>query len=324
MDINHIVFILNKYFFLFSIKMDPIRNLCIVRDSFQKEKHIVSSIPVYEHVEIKSPRSYRKSMNNDDNHQKDIEKINENKLALRVADPFVQIRHSILKYRSSFILANIDTLYNFSLQEDGYIKPQVINMNYKYAVLDGDVGSVQYLQYRMPASTGFTYCSQDTREKICYPNKQFLNIAETEEGVEDYILGLEPEGVDLVVTHKLDKKILLSAVRVCKLGATFIVRVDDFRDDLLYILTLYFKKCSLIKPFLDNLNEKYAYFICEYYIGNSLDIADILDVSDKTQISESFKSYQTNYSLSLNNLKRQLEKDTMYNMHKCAAILNLE
>ena len=181
-----------------------------------------------------------------------------------MADPFVQMSHSILKYRSSFILADIDTLYNFSLQEDGYLKPQVINMNYKYAVLDGDIGSVQYLQYRLPASTGFTHCL-DPQTNLCFLNKQFLNIAESQNSLPDYILGLEPEGVDLVVSHKLDRETVSSALKVSKLGATFIVRTENIPEALLYTLSLYFKKCSLLKPFLENLNENYNYFICEVY-----------------------------------------------------------
>ena len=49
-----------------------------------------------------------------------------------------------------------------------------------------------------------------------------------------------------------------------------------------------------------------------------------MEILDSNKIQHSFKNYVKNYSQTLMNIKRELKKDTMYNIHKCKAILNLE
>lgn len=291
--------------------MDPLRNLCIVRDSFTEKN--INKIPKYTEKLIGSPRAIRKSLLKDKS--KTLKFHNEIQIPIDIAHPYLKI-NSFLKKHSSLILANIDTHFNFSRQEDGYILPQVINMKFKYAILDSDKGFLEYLQYRLPASTGFTNCINiQESDKI---TTQFLNqnCAKT---LSNYILDIYPEGVNLVVSNKvLDKDVLLEALKMCAINATFITKINtDTPIEYMYSLNMWFKSVTLIKPFLEDLNSNNSYLIAENFTGNSLDSEIIMNVP------YSFYKYVQNYYNTVKMLKNSLPENTKYNMYKCKAILNL-
>jgi len=288
--------------------MDPLRDLCKIKDSFtSSDISTVSNIPVYSEIKVGSPRALRKSL-----YPGTKKYIKKDQTFSDIKDPFLQI-DSFFKKRSSLVLADIDTIFNFSLQEDGYIKPQVINEDYNYAILDSDIGFLEYLQYRLPASSGFINCI-DNYNKI---SKQFLNV-NCDEDLTNYILKILPEGVNLVLSNTFDKDKLIQGIKVCSKKGLFIARfVDETPINYLYALTLYFSKFYLFKPFLENLNEDYSYFIAEDFIGD-IDIVDF----DNINVPSSFIEYIDNYNISLNNLKKSINGDT-YNMYKCKALMNI-
>jgi hypothetical protein len=296
--------------------MDPIRDFCEIKDTFNdNNKKLENNIPKYSENIIGSPRAFRKKLfNGKKNEMKQNIEQQEYRISEKESDPFQNI-NAFLKDRSSLVLANLDTLYNFSKQEDGYILPQVINPDYKYAILDKNKGFLKYLEYRLPAAIGFIDCLENSNV--------FLN-ANCTNGLKSYVLDISPEGVDLVVSNIFDKEILLDAIQICKVNGTFIARIslDETKSEYLYSLSLVFKDISVVKPFLENLNENYSYIVCENFLGNSLDVVN-LDF-EKINIPESFIDYLENYYNSLKDLKKKLHDNILkYNMYKCKAVMNI-
>ena len=243
--------------------MDPLRDLCEIKDSFSFSNKIENKIEKYKSNNIGSPRAFRKNLFEGKKEKIDF---NIDDIILPEEESYPKV-DSFLKDRSSLILADLDTLYNFSKQEYGYIKPQVINPDYKYAILDKNKGFLEYLEYRLPASVGFIDCLEN--------NNVFLN-ANCTNGLKKYVLDISPEGVDLVISNIFDEKILIDAIEMCKVDGTVILRFDlNTKIEYLYSLSLVFKEISIIKPFLENLNENYSYIVCENYIGNSLDVVNL-------------------------------------------------
>jgi len=290
--------------------MDPLRDLCEIKDSFSFSNKIENKIEKYKSNNIGSPRAFRKKLFEG---KKEKISFNIDDIILSEEEAYPKV-DSFLKDRSSLILADLDTLYNFSKQEDGYIKPQVINPDYKYAILDKNKGFLEYLEYRLPASVGFIDCIEN--------NNVFLN-ANCTNGLKKYVLDISPEGVDLVISNIFDEKILIDAIEMCKVDGTLILRFDlNTKIEYLYSLSLVFKEISIIKPFLENLNENYSYIVCENYIGNSIDVVN-LDF-EKINIPDSFIKYMKDYYDSLNKLKKKLQDNIVnYNMYKCKALMNI-
>ena len=295
--------------------MDPIRDFCEIKDSFVNNNKLENDIPKYSQNIIGSPRSFRKSLFSGKN-KKLIFKEEDYKISNEEADPF-QKTESFLKDRSCLVLANLDALYNFTKQTDGYIVPQVINEDYKYAIMDKNKGFLKYLEYRLPASTGFIDCMEKNNKSNLLLNQNCTN------GLKSYVTDISPEGVDLVVSNTFNKDIFLDAIQICKVDGTFISRFDtNTKLEYLYSLSLVFKEISIVKPFLENLNENYSYIVCQNFLGNSLDVVN-LDF-EKINIPESFLNYVENYYKSLNNLKKKLYDNIVkYNMYKCKAVLNI-
>ncbi len=283
--------------------MDPLENLCVVKDSFLYRDAVVN-IKKYsedEKVSLMSPRSRRNKMLSN---KADLEilKIKEIGKSISIEGFF--------KHHSSYVLANIDTIYNFSKQENGYLIPQVMNDRYKYVILDSDVGFLDYLQYRLPESTGLTNCSVKGK----FPSNKINTNCDN--GIVKYVNDIAPEGVDLVVSNTIDYiENTKKALKMCKKGGTFITKVYEIDLQLLYILTLCFKKFSLFRPFLEN--ENVIYIIAEDYSGNSLDIISLFQEKGKISVSERFKTYifeVLNFDIE--------SKD--YNFYRCKALMNVE
>jgi len=294
--------------------MDPVRNLCIVKDSFQEK--FFNKIPKYSESVIGSPRTRRKHLLENKTEKEVI--TDDIFLPTVVANPFLQT-DGFFQKQSSWILANLDVLFNFSKQEDGYILPQVITRDYKYAVLDADKGFIEYLQYRLPAATGFTDCINTKGDKI---TTQFLNQNRSKDLV-SYVLNIQAEGVDLVVSNSpLSEKTLLQGLKLSHVGATFITKIStETPIEYLYVLSMWFESVALVKPFLDDLNSNIGYYVCEGFTGDALDAMDLdfLNIN----VPYDFYEYVQNYYNSIKLLKTSLPRDTKYNMYKCKALLNI-
>ena len=291
--------------------MDPLEKLCIVRDSFENEGSRLYKVEKYAEEFVGSPRSPRARRNRVLTSNKGSENI------LKIPELSKSIEISgFFKNMSSYVLANIDTVYNFSLQENGYLTHQVLNENYKYAILDSDVGFLEYLQYRLPESVGFTNCLTTTKNKSKFP-KLKIN-TNCDNGLTKYVNDIAPDGVDLVVSNTINVVDNSSnALRMLKKGGTFIQKVSEIDLQQLYILTLAFKQFSLFRPFLEN--ENVMYVICEEFSGNSLDIIPLFSETKKVSYPPSFSDY---VSSSLDG-KRELE-NTEYNLYRCKALMNVE
>ena len=287
--------------------MDPLENLCVVKDFFTERVSRFAEIKKYsrkEELQVVSPRSRRNKM-----------LLNEGKLEI-LKIPQVSKSISIegfFKYHSSYVLANIDTIYNFSNQENGYLIPQVINEDYKYVILDSDIGFLEYLQYRLPESVGFTNC--DVGGKSKFPNNKINTNCDN--GIVKYVNDIAVEGVDLVVSNTIDyignsEK----ALQICKKGGTFIGKVYEVDLQLLYILTLCFKNFSLFRPFLEN--ENVVYVICEGYTGNFLDIIPLFLEKHKIIVDKDFINYISDF------LSFKVESNHTYNLYRCKSLMNVE
>jgi hypothetical protein len=279
--------------------MDPLENFCKIRDSFNSYSLQENKIEKYSENFSGSPRTRRNELLTDTK-MDDIMEINIHKKKKMIS--------SIFENHSSYVLANIDTIYNFSKLETGYLVQQVINENYKYAILDSDVGYLEYLQFRLPESIGFiSKCLNNIK------NEYKLNKS-CDDKIINYIMNISPGGVDIVVSNTNDyKNNLIKALQICKPKGVFISKINNIDLQTLYITTLCFRQFSIFLPFLDDT----IYVIAEDYIGNSLDIIPLLLQSKNIKVPFSFKNY---INKSLQNIKPE---SVEYNLYKCKAIMNI-
>lgn len=305
--------------------MDPSRTICQVVDSFNNTAVPYSKIVYSVKEELGSPRTRRNKILDGDTRLKiAYDKISYDKidLPLDIASSDIaslEIKSDVFN-KNDLILANIDAVYNFSGQEDGYLNPQNTK-DFDFVSLDGEY--LTYLQYRLPASRGFTLKAPNIRKL----DDRNLNFIFDQNDIVNYVLEIVV-GVDLVVSHKIDyKNNLLKALKLCKPGSSFITRVDETNDltNLYYITALCFESFSLFKPITEDLNQPYSYIIAQGYRGNSIDWISILESEDpKISIPEDFISYINEYYKSLKNLKISLkENPVQYNTYKCKAIWNI-
>ena len=274
--------------------MDPLAELCQVRDSFEN-KIDIRKIEKYSENYLGSPRSRRNEI------------IGE--FDMKFEFPKFEKFYSSLETnfeRSGLVLADIDTNYNFSRQENGYLIPQVLNEQYSYAVLNADLGYLQYLIFRLPESTGFTKCTNFENIKL---NKS------CDSNILKYIQDIQPEGVDLVIGNDLtDLKI---AIQISKPGATFINKIEEIDIQLLYIITMVYRKFSLFCPFLNN--EENIFIIAEDFIGNALDYVSLIEKSKEIKVSEQFIKYVSEQLKEISLISYQNE----YNLYRCKALMNI-
>ena len=300
--------------------MDPSRQLCKIQDSFTSKENRKPQIKKYkDEPEVGSPRTRRNKMRTDE-----IYTIDKPQMVLvkeELADPFA--RYSSKTFgKKGIVLANVDAVYNFSKQEDGYLKPQVMK-EFNYACLDYDPEIIKYMQYRMPLSVGFTPCGKKDESQIDY---RLINSACDAKSLVNYVLKIVPN-VDLIISTgvKNYKDALVSALKLCKPGGTFVAQIDENTNNLTdhYITSLCFDTFSLFKPLSENLNENHSFLIAENYKGNSLDWIDLLEANEiGIKISESFLKYEQDYYDSLSQLKNNID-DEEYNLYKSLALWNI-
>lgn len=288
--------------------MDPLEKLCVVRESFGTVESRLYKVEKYSEEFLGSPRARRNRIISSDKtkgqgKEEKILKIPEVSKSIEISGFF--------KNMSSYVLANIDTIYNFSKQENGYLVPQVLNENYKYAILDSDVGFLEYLQYRLPESVGFVNC---LKNKTKFPRLKINT--NCDDGLTKYVNDIAPEGVDLAVSNTINfVENSKQALQMLKKGGIFIQKVAEIDLQHLYVLTLAFKYFSLFRPFLEN--ENVIYVICEIYSGNSLDIIPLF--SKQISYPTSFSDYvSSTLSSDLNT------KEKEYNLYRCKALMNVE
>ena len=134
--------------------MDPLENLCVVKDSFQsKQESGLYKIEKYSEEFLGSPRARRNKIISQKQKEEQEQEQEQESQSLKIPELSKSIEVSgFFKNMSSYVLANVDTIYNFSKMENGYLIHQVLNENYKYTILDSDIGFLEYLQYRLPES----------------------------------------------------------------------------------------------------------------------------------------------------------------------------
>ncbi len=312
--------------------MDISRNLCLINKliNFNKyEKH------TYKSNKIGSPRSIRK--NSISTIQKDI--IQDNKITnyvenLNIADPYLSI-DSKFSQRSSIILSNIDAVFNITNQIGGYLLPQ--NMKeYNYGVLeDSDAGYIEYLQYRLPISKGFTYCNNSlNRTEI---NENTLNVfthsLKNKNNYDKYVNSIIPDGLDLLISNKSIKRSLLVGLKTIKYGGNLVIRIDDKQLknnikllNLIYITSMNFEKINIFKPISENINNNWSYLIAQNYYNQSTYWIEIIQKETDINLPQNFLTYIKEFNTSLNCLRNKLSKiksDDIYNIYKCISIWNI-
>lgn len=280
--------------------MDPLENLCILSDSFsdEKEKNRLYTIPTYSEEYAGSPRARRNRLvEKEERRGKNVlknPKLNDVKIEGRFS------------HHSSYVLANIDTIYNFSRQENGYLIPQVLNKDFKYVIVDSDLGFLEYMQYRMPESIALTNCLKEgTLLSLPYNNLDM----NCDNGLIGYVNDVAPEGADVVLSNKGFEN--GTALQICKKGGTYISKLNEINLEQLYLLTMCFKKFSLFHPFLSSN----IYIVAENFSGNSLDIIPLFNQS--ISVPDSFTDYITTF---LQNVTPTQE----YNLYRCKALMNVE
>lgn len=279
--------------------MDPLEFLCQVKNSFSDNNNTTSvKIQKYSENFVGSPRTRRIELATDK--KLEIKNLQVQKIGER------NIPNRLFQDYSSYVLANVDTIYNFSKQTGGYLIPQVIDENYKYAVLDSHVGFIEYLQYRLPESAGFiSKCIKLGNEYKINKNcdDKFVN----------YIMDISPGGVDLVVVNNFDYKTnIIQALQICKPKGVFVSKISNIDYETLYITTLCFLEFSLFAPFLSGE----IFVIAENYIGNSLDIVPLLNQNRGIKVPDSFIKY---VDTALSNIKPLKNED--YNLYRCKALM---
>lgn len=313
--------------------MDPSRDLCEVRDSFSflTSSLKINKVPVYqEETSISSPRVRRNNLlnrsHNTENTQGNIENTQEITGIFSIVEEDVanlNITSSVFE-RADIILANIDAVFNFSGQEDGYIKPQIIK-NWNFVNLSETGNYLTYLQYRLPFAQGFLPCTNEKFLNRQFIDKQNLNIACDTKNFTSYVLGVVPEGVDLVISDKIDtKNNIFMGLKLCKLGGTFICKIDDTikQIEAQYILASCFESFSSFKPISENLNNSYSYIIAQNFKGNAGEWIPLLE--KEINVPTSFINFVSNYYQSLKDLRQELmQYPKKYDAYKCKAIWNI-
>lgn len=321
--------------------MDPSRNLCIIKhnDKFPKyEKH------TYRANTGGSPRAVR---NNSINYQSNTKEYNFNQEQIYIhnqnlSDPYKTI-DTIFPERSSMVLANIDAVFSLTGQVAGYLIPQNTK-EYDYGVLgDSKAGYVEYLQYRLPASTGFVFCSKyldheriskDNLDIINPTDSSFADISQSRDKYVKYVNTIVPDGLDLLVSNNSLKESLLTALNTLKTGGKMVIRLDEhlLKDqnilDLLYITSMNFENISLTKPLSEDINGYWTYLIAQNYHNQPYQWIELIEENVHMKLPLKLIKYIEEYIESLNNLRKTLHSNNMkddiiYNMYKCLSIWNM-
>jgi len=318
--------------------MDESRNLCLINTNLKKQKY---EKHIYKATNMGSPRAVR---NNSISHIPSVDlklKVKDNYINnINLSDPYKNL-DTIFPERSSMVLANIDAVFNLTGQVSGYLLPQNTK-EYDYGVLgDSKAGYVEYMQYRLPVSTGFVYCSKSlNNERINKDNLDILNptdlafndIRESDQKYVKYVTSIIPDGLDLLISNNTMKNSLSNGLKTLKTGGKLVIRFDDsnLADkkllDLIYITSMNFEKINLFKPISEDLNGFWSYLIAENYHNQPSQWLDLIHNETNIKLPRNFTNYIEEYNNSLNNLKEQLSKtkeDNIYNMYKCLSMWNM-
>lgn len=319
--------------------MDPSRNLCMITDSFTtyipRENYIVKK---YKSNIIGSPRSTRRRLSSPK--KSSSEYLYDPKLIgtksinnKNITDPYVKM-NTIFREKSSMILANIDAIYNITGQTGGYLVPQNTK-DYNFGVLKDDrAGYVEYLQYRLPASTGFVVCNSALySDRIHQPTLDIITPSDSDnEKYINYVNTILPDGLDLLVSNDDLINSIHVSLKVLKKGANMVVKLKDtFNLDLgvLNIISLNFETISLFKPISENLETNVSYLIAQDYHNQGLGWENLIQ-EKSLNYTQSLKDYVTQYNNTLLEFRNNLytyvidnDVKDIYNMYKCKNLWNM-
>ena len=290
--------------------MDPSISKCIFRDSFDK-----ITVPTVLHTFFSGTDSkyvgkmFRKLNNNNNNNNNnnkgkcepyevtlynDIEDFNMDAYP-KLFDPFNSFSYEPFINRDSIVLSDIDAVFNFTNQVQGYIIKQN-TLDYSFATMDdGPGGFTEYLLYRRPNAYGYGITPSslhslpfskriDSSRFNTYPGEGILK--DEYKGFIKFVKGVEPVGMDVVVGNSNSTTILsplnymvqlIVGLQTIKIGGTFVCRIPDLNTnlikDLLYITSQCFEKITLFKPLSTPLNNTY------FIVGENLNVNNIQWVS---------------------------------------------
>ena len=224
--------------------MDPSRVICKVEDSFDSKYNNNLEVKKYEAIDTPgSPRSKRNYLRRGGDKEYDVFKSNSSNISKHLSDPFKE-NPSETFTKCGIILANIDAVYNFTGQEDGYLVPQNTK-EFNYVCLNFNKSYINYLQYRLPIGVGFAPCVKESKKEGL--DSRILNSSCDSNSLINYVLEIVPY-VDLVLSSEIDyKNNLIKALKLCKPGGTFISKIDENLNELnyQYITALSFKTFSI-------------------------------------------------------------------------------
>nr|QBK91570.1 MAG: FtsJ-like methyltransferase [Pithovirus LCPAC302] len=268
-------------------------------------------------------------------------------------DIFENVSVKPFRYRDSIVLADIDSVFNFSHHTSGYIMKQETK-DFTFATIDDGPGKfTEYILYRNPNSYGFGIAQIEHPFDTDIIDVTHFNITKGESGFGDinrdyksfikYVRSTEVSGVDLVAanynyneTKKGFVARLLTALGTVKIGGTFICKISNIKDpimiQLLYITSECFSKVTLFKPvstpMFSNLYLNSYYIIAEganknniewiSYLGKYVDRLDEM----KIEVDNNFVNWIQDYLVLMADYVNFISENEI-DTYKCKAIWNL-
>ena len=249
--------------------MDPSYALCRVYDTF-KEASPRFDVSWYSHSDKPTPAT---------SHPRSFEGGRDRRR---------EIGNSVFVDYDGVILANLDVL-NLTMSWGGLLAQQTIG-KLTYALIGGEGGWIDYLQWRRPECYGYVIVPRDGKlaESIVYDLLTIYygqdntgKIATNAESFADYVRGIQVDGVDLALSQEGGTQALLACVRCLKEGGTCVIQYTQ--PELLYLMALSFGQVTLFRPLADS---RKLYCVGRGY--HKSDIVDRLRSGQLPQLSEGF------------------------------------
>jgi hypothetical protein len=341
--------------------MDPSIVKCQYTDSFIKQPDVPIVLHTYSSSENYTVKTLELSYPNHDDRKniKDNRNIRDNVNDIN-GDPFKTVSVKPFMNRDAIILANIDTIFNFSKHTSGYVLMQETK-EFNFATMnDGPGGFTEYIFFRNPNSYGYgiTPKTKDFNKNLLDLTRFNITYGETGEGdlKKDYksfigfVRKAEAVGVDLIINNTHNNNIgyedymvaLMTALGIIKIGGTFVSKVQlngdmDVMTDLLFITSQCFNTITLFKPLSTDINDNIYYIVCEDARRNNIEWISYLEDSyqkvskDNAKIKSlvgvpsNFLKWIKTYLHLIGEYKNRIRNipRPIYDTYKCKAIWNL-
>lgn len=297
--------------------MDPTRYLTQIY-----EIHYQNQLKkYYRKKQIQSPKMERRSIMNHEKLKKYTLKLDALTLPENLANPLKNVSTKFTPLQ--IIMANIDSVYNLTMQDSGYLAPQYIK-NFDIADITGT--SIDYFQYRVPTTRFFTTMGRDYLD-----NRQVNMFSDID--FSEKVRSVSVNGMDLIVdttTEKIKDRVI-RIFKLCKVGGSCICLLDEITPEMFYIFSLCFESVSLFQPMAEDLNINNFYLIGENFLGSANDWIQILSSKDELNfnveysVNEYLNYFLDSYEKLINELSQELDNnDTeIYNAYKCKALWNI-